>query len=62
MIMTRQLPSHSSRSVAKREEAPTGLDEKADFDDYTVYDEGPLNEYGLVKEMRSIIRLIICMT
>ena len=25
------------------------LDEKADFDDYTVYDEGSLNEYGVLK-------------
>lgn len=25
------------------------MDEKADFDEYSIYDEGQLNEYGLLK-------------
>ena len=26
------------------------LDKKADFDEYTIYDQGQLNEYGLLKD------------
>jgi len=30
-------------------ENPNALDKNADFDDYTIYDQGQLNEYGILK-------------
>lgn len=54
--MEGELNEYGVIKAAKQQkiEDAAGLDQKGDFDDYTIYDAGALNEYGVLKMERLV--------